>query len=167
MGILLRCFHCGSIDIGKDAALKAKYGKQAPLFIAYDQTGKGGEVVSMSGYKASTKPLETQLVKAAQGAVKPSLSAFAKEYGDFIRDLEQSLTKKKGASERLAKAGADKGKRAEAEKDLEAVEKEEKKLLAQETEMLAKVRLPDRPGSARRLGGRPEGFGQGRGNRGG
>lgn len=163
LGIMLRCFHCGRIDLAGDPALAARHQKQAPLFVVFDQHGKAGEPVSMSGYKASPRALEAQLVKAAQGAVKPSLAAFAKEYGGFVRDLEQVVNKKRIAKERLAKAGNDQQKAQEADKDLTAIEKEEKQLLAREQDLLGKRRLPERPAGARRLGGRAFGAGDGRG----
>ncbi|MEO6595323.1 MAG: hypothetical protein ABIP94_11270 [Planctomycetota bacterium] len=162
MGIQLRCFHCGSIDLAKDEALKTKYAKQAPLFVVFDKDGKPGEV-SMTGYKAAGNALEKQLERAAQGVIKPSLAAFAKEYGGFVRDLEQLLNKKKLATEKMTKAGADKGKHADAEKDLKAIGAEEQKLLAKEKELLEKAKLPERPADARRLGDRSQGGGGGQG----
>jgi uncharacterized membrane protein YgcG len=167
IGIMLRCFHCGSIDLQKAEGLKAQYAKLAPVFVVFDASGKAEDPVSMSGYKPSVKSLQNQLVKAAQGTVKPSLNGFAKEYGDLVRDLENLLGKKKIASERMAKAGADKVKKAGFEKDLEAIDKDEKKLLDHETEMIKKLNLPERPGNARRLGERQWGGGGGRGGRGG
>ena len=161
LGIQLRCFHCGRIDLKKEASLKAKWGKQAPLFLVFDKDGKAGEVVSMVGYKVAANALEKQLEKAAQGVVKPSLATFAKDYASLVRDLEQALNKKKLAQGRQAKAGADKAKRAEAEKDVKAIEGEEQKLLDREKDMLAKMQLPERPTGARRLGGRGEGGGPG------
>ena len=167
LGILLRCFHCGRIDLKGETALAARYGKQAPLFVVFDRDGKGGEIVAMAGYKASAKALETQLLKAAQGLVKPSMPAFVKEYAGLVRELEQLLAKRKNGQERLAKAGAaDKAKRAEIERDLAAIAKEEQKLLGRERELLDRIALPERSAEARRLGGR--GFGGGdRGGRGG
>ncbi|MFY9341038.1 MAG: hypothetical protein WAT39_01020, partial [Planctomycetota bacterium] len=154
IGIMLRCFHCGRVDLKDEPALAAKFGKQAPLFVAFDKDGKAGDIVAMAGYKAQPKALETVLVKAAQGTIKPSLTAFAKDYGGLVRDLEQVLNKKKLAKERLAKAGADKEKRADCEKDLAGAEKDEQKLVEQESTMLGRIGLPDRPEGARRLGGR-------------
>lgn len=154
IGILLRPFHCGRVDLKADPELAAKFGKQAPLCVVFDKDGKAGEVAAMNGYKASTKSLETALGKAAAGLVKPSLAAFAKEYGGFVRDYEALLARKKLASEKLARAGADKGKRTDAEKDLAALEKEEAKLLAGEQQMLGKAPLVERPADAKRLGAR-------------
>ncbi len=165
LGIELRCFHCGRIDVQKDPALAARYGKKAPLFVVFDAAGKATEV-AMTGYKPSASQLTKVLEKAASGTIKPSLAAFAKQYGDLVRDLEQGLTKQKQANEKLAKAGEDKAKRAEAEKDLAALEAEQKKLLAKESELLGKVRLPERSAEAQRVGGWA-GWGERRGERGG
>jgi uncharacterized membrane protein YgcG len=166
LGILLRCFHCGRIDLKNEPLLGAKYGKQAPLFVVFDKDGKGGEVVSMAGYKASAKALETQLLKASQGLVKPSMPAFVKEYGDVVRELENTLAKKKNAKERYARAGADKAKKAEVDRDLIAIEKDEEKLLEREKDVLGRITLPERSKDAHRLGGRNWGGGE-RGGRGG
>lgn len=152
LGIELRCFHCGRIDLKAEPLLAAKFQKQAPLFVVFDKDGKVVETVPMSGYKPSAKGLETGLLKAAQGVVKPSLAAFAKDYGSLVRDLEQAMTKTKTAKERLAKVGGDKAKRAEVEKDVAALEKEEQKLLVRETDMVTKMNLPARPADAKRLG---------------
>lgn len=165
LGIELRCFHCGRIDLAKVDALKARYQKQAPLFAVFDKDGKLVETVAMNGYKASTTSLGKALEKAAQGAVKPSIAAFAKDYGSLVRDLEQALAKRKLAQEQRAKAGADKGKKAEADKDLEVASAAVDKLLEKEKALLEKHRLPERPTNAVRLGGRA--FGPGGGGGGG
>jgi hypothetical protein len=165
-GIELRCFHCGRIDLASNAALAQRYQKQAPMFVVFDDKGKPTEL-PMNGYKASASSLQKALEKAAQGTIKPSLAAFAKEYGGFVRDLEQALTKKKTAEERQTKAGADKGKRQEADKDLQAAEAEVQKLLSKETALLARMHLPARPADAERLGGRQMDRGQGNGGGGG
>ncbi len=168
IGIQLRCFHCGRIDLKSEPLLAAKFAKLAPLFVVFDKDGKAGEVIGMSGYKPAVKALETQLIKAAQGVVKPSLAAFAKDYGGLVRDLEQALAKTKNAKERLAKAGGDKAKKAEVEKDLTALEKEQQKLLDREVELLGKMGLPERSAEAKRLGGRRDrGEQGGRGGNGG
>lgn len=154
IGIELRCFHCGRIDLAKSAPLKARFQKQAPLFAVIDKEGKLVETVAMNGYKASAPLLAKALERAGAGTVKPSLEAFAKEYGGLVRDLEQALAKKKLAQERQAKAGADKGKKAEADKDLEAATTAVDKVMDKEKALLAKHRLPERPANAVRLGGR-------------
>lgn len=173
LGIMLRCFHCGRVDLRAEPLLAEKFRQKAPLFVAFDKDGKAGEIVAMSGYKPAAKALEQALATAARGTVKPSLAAFAKDYAGLVRDLEQVLARKQTARERSARAGADKAKKSDAEKDLAAIEKEEQKLLDRERELLGKVALPVRPAGARRLGGR--GFGEagrggdgnGRGNGGG
>lgn len=170
LGLELRCFHCGRIDLQKEPALKARFAKQAPLFVLFDKDGKADEL-SMSGYKASATQLQKALEKAAGGTVKPSLASFAKEYAGLVRDLEQVLARKKAAQEKQAKAGADKGKRAEADKDLKDAEAEERKLLDKEKGLIDHVRLPERGANAQRLGGsrwgRPGREGRGEGGRGG
>jgi hypothetical protein len=166
LGIELRCCHCGRIDLAKDKVLATKFGKQAPLFVVFDEHGKATEV-SMAGYKASTSSLQKALEKAAQGTIKPSLAAWAKDYGGFVRDLEQAMSQQKLAAERQAKAGADKAKRAEADKDVQAADADVQKVLGKEAALLAKVRPPERPASAERLGGRGQGPGSGGGGTGG
>jgi hypothetical protein len=158
LGIELRCFHCGRIDLAKESSLKAKYGKQAPLFVAFDAKGKPAEL-SMAGYKASASGLGKLLEKQGAGTVKPSMAAFAKSYGDLVRDLEQVIAKKKQAEQKQARAGGDENKRKEADKDLKEAEAEQQKLLDKEKDLLAKNRLPERSDKAVRLGGR--GFGRG------
>ncbi|MFO1078732.1 MAG: hypothetical protein U1E73_13490 [Planctomycetota bacterium] len=165
IGIELRCFHCGRIDLAKEKQLKDRYAKKAPLFVVYDAKGKETEV-PMSGYKASASSLQKAIEKAATGTIKPPIAAFAKQYGGIVRDLEQLLNKKKMASEKAAKAGDDKQKRAEAEKDIADLEAEQKKLLDEENELLGKMKLPERAADAKRLGGF-NGFGGGGGGGGG
>jgi hypothetical protein len=159
LAIKLRLFHCGRIDLDQHDALAQRYGKQAPLFVVFDADGKPGSPVSMAGYKASDK-LEAQLDKAGKGLAKPSLDAFAKSYGNAVRDLEQALTKKQALEERLAKAGDDKQKRAEIDKDLAAAAAEEQKARDAERGLLERVRLVEPPAGAHRLGQR-----RGRGDR--
>lgn len=158
LGIELHCFHCGRIDLAKEPALKAKYGKQAPLFVVFDEAGKTAEL-SMLGYKPTASALTKVLEKQAAGVIKPPLATFAKTYGDLVRDLEQLLAKKKQAQEKQAKAGGDKAKRSEADKELKALEAEEQKLLDKEKDLLTKAKLPERSNKAQRLGGRAWGRG--------
>lgn len=165
LGIELSCFHCGRIDVSKDPALAAIYGTKVPMFVVFDADSKATEV-AMTGYKPSVSALTKALEKAASGTIKPSLATYAKQYGGLVRDLEQLLTKKKRASEELTKAGEDKSKRKAAEKEIASLEGEEKKLLEKETEMLTKVRLPERSASAERLGTRGWGGRGGEGGRG-
>jgi hypothetical protein len=151
LGIELKFFHCAKIDLAKEPALKTKYTKLAPLFVVFDANGKPAEL-SMSGYKPSVSGLTKLLEKQATGTVKPSLAGFAKTYGGIIQDLEQVLSKKKQAQQKQAKAGSDQGKRAEADKDVKALEAEEQKILGKEKDLLGKVRLPERDAKAQRLG---------------
>ena len=65
LGIKLRMFHCGQIDVSKDPALKARYGKKTPLFIAFDKSGKELRPVSMSGMKPNATGLEGLLDRAS------------------------------------------------------------------------------------------------------
>lgn len=170
LGIELRAFHAGRIDLGKIPALKARYAKQAPLFVVFDDKGKASEL-SMSGYKPQPSALGKLLEKQAGTTVKPSLSTFAKSYGDLVRDLEQILQKKRQVQQKQARAGNDAGKKLDADRELKAVAAEEQKLLDKERELLGKVRLPDRPAGAQRLGapnwGGPGGGGPGGTGRGG
>lgn len=151
LGIELKFFHCAKLDLAKEPALKTKYAKQAPLFVVFDASGKPVEL-SMSGYKPSVSGLTKLLEKQATGTVKPSLAGFAKTYGGIIQDLEQVLSKKKQALQKQAKAGGDQGKRAEADKDVKALEAEEQKILTKEKDLLSKVRLPERDAKAQRVG---------------
>jgi hypothetical protein len=170
LGITLRCFHCGRLDLAKETALAAQFGKKAPLFVVFDAEGKATEV-SMVGYKPSTASLQKALDKAGAGTVKPSLGAFAKQYAGMVRDLEQLLGKQKQEQEKLARAAGDANKKKAIEKELAGIADEMQKLLDKENEFLAKHRLPERPSSAQRLGTwrprRDEGDGGGRGGAGG
>lgn len=162
LGIALRCFRCGRIDIAKQPALLARFGKRAPLFVAIDKDGKATDEVSMAGTKPDDgaqmqkaqlqKALMQKLEKAATGAIKPPLATFTKDYGKLVADLEQVLRDKQDAEAKLAKAGTDKPKRAAAEKDQKEAAAAEQKLLDKERELLGKVKLPERPASAQRLG---------------
>ncbi|MCA8973469.1 MAG: hypothetical protein KDC98_02050 [Planctomycetes bacterium] len=175
VGIELRYFHCGRIDLAKEEALAARYGKKAPLFVVFDNKGKATEL-SMVGYKASTTSLTKALEKAAGGAVKPPLPTFAKKYGGLVSDLERLLTKKQQAEQDRAKADND-AKRKKVDKELEQLGKEEEKLLETENKMLEEAHLPERGAGAKRLGERPwrgggrdgggrDGGGRGNGGRG-
>lgn len=162
LGIKLRCFHCGRIDVSKEPALKARFGDDAPLFAVFDGAGKAQKPLSMKGYKADPNELEALLDKAAKGHVKPSLEAFAKGYADLVRDLEQVLAKKELASQRRTRAGDDPSKQKKADKDLQEADAERKKLLDKEQAMLEKLKLPARPAEAKQLG-RDSGWGGGGG----
>ncbi|HLQ37822.1 MAG TPA: hypothetical protein VK348_08480 [Planctomycetota bacterium] len=167
IGIHLRVFQCGRLDLAKAPAAKAKYGKQEPLLVAFGKDGKPVGELSMAGYKASGGALLKLLEKAASPVVKPSLEAFVKDYTAFVRDLEQLINRRKLLQDRKTQAkGEDpsaKAKRATAEKDLKALDGEEQKLLAQEKELVEKNRLPARDAKAHRLGGGKQGGGGGYG----
>ena len=151
LGIKLRMFHCGQIDVSKAPALKARYAKDIPMFVAFVKTGKELPKVSMRGYKAKASELEKLVDRASKGAFKPSLKTFAKKYADFVEDYEQVL-KEKTAAEREATKAESKTDRKKAEKEIAAAEKQEDKLLEAEEKLLEKIREPAR--GSRKIGGR-------------
>lgn len=170
IGVHLRFFHCGRVDLAKAAALKEKYGKDAPLFLVYGKDGKQVAEVGMAGYKASGSALTKALEKAGNPLFKPSLSAAVKNYEELLRDLEQLLAKRKLVEERQGRATGDdasaKQKRAELDKELKDLADDQQKLEQKETDMLQKLRMPVQSADAVRLGGRGErGRGEGRGGR--
>ncbi|MAD34618.1 MAG: hypothetical protein CMJ88_12805, partial [Planctomycetes bacterium] len=152
LGIKLRLFHCGLIDVSKDPALKQRYGKKTPLFVAFDKSGKELRPVSMSGLKPNPTGLEGLLDRASKGAFKPLLPTFAKKYGKLVVDIEKLLKERSEAESDQAKAGNDKAKQNKARRELEAIAKAEQKLLEKEQEMLAEMNFPER--GDKRLGGR-------------
>ncbi|MCK5944457.1 MAG: hypothetical protein KAI24_20885 [Planctomycetes bacterium] len=164
LGIKLRLFHCGQIDISKSPALQERYGKTAPLFVAFDKAGKELRPVSMRGLKPDARGLEGLLDRAAKGAFKPTLPAFAKKYGKLVAELEKVLNDKAEAEQDQAKAGDDKGKQNQARRELEAAAKAEQKLLDEEQKLLADVRIPAR--GNKKLGGLPNRRGDRGGNTG-
>jgi hypothetical protein len=156
LGICLRCFHCGRIDVSKDEALKDKFAKQTPMFFVFDEKGKLSGEASMADYRPSISTLSRMLEKAAQGVIKPSLDAFSKQYSAIVREIRQVVTKRTVAQEKRTRAKGDdpesKKKRAEAEKELADLVAEEQKLILRENELLAKMKLPERPANAKRIG---------------
>jgi hypothetical protein len=152
LGLKLRMFHCGQIDISKSPAMKTRYEKDVPVFIAFDKTGKELKAVSMSGYKAKASKLEALLDQASSGAYKPSVKTIAKKYGKIIIDLEKALRAKAKAEQDQTKAGNDKSKAKKAAKDIEAATKLEDKALEAEEKLLEDLRLPAR--GEKKLGGR-------------
>jgi hypothetical protein len=152
LGVKLRMFHCGQIDISKDPALAERYGKKAPLFVAFDKNGKELKGVSMTGLKPDPGALEGLLDRASKGAFKPTLPSFAKKYTKLLQDLETVLEEKAEAEQDQAKAGNDKAKQNKARQQIEATTKAEQKLLEKEQKMLADMRIPAR--GAKKLGGR-------------
>lgn len=164
LGIKLRMFHCGQIDISKTPAMKARYGKDVPMFIAFDKTGKELPKVSMPGYRAKASALERLVDRASSGAFKPSLKTFAKKYASIVGDLEAAL-KAKAQGEKEATKAENKADRKKAEKEIAAAQKQEDKLLKAEEKLLEKIRQPAR--GETRLGGRNNRRGeQGNGGRG-
>ena len=152
LGIKTRLFHCGQIDISKDPALKQRFGKKAPLFVAFDKSGKELRPVSMTGLKPNPTALEGLLDRASKGAFKPLLPTFAKKYSKLVVDLEKLLKERSEAESDQAKAGNDKAKQNKARRELEAIAKAEQKLLEKEQEMLGEMSFPER--GDKRLGGR-------------
>lgn len=152
LGIKLRLFHCGQIDISEDPALKDKYGKKAPLFVAFDKSGKELRPVSMSGMKPDPSALESLLDRASKAAFKPTLPSFAKKYGKLVEDLEEVLKERAAAEQAQAEAGGNRAKLNKANKQLDAASKDEQELLDREEKMLAEMRFPER--GDKRLGGR-------------
>ena len=165
LGIEMLAFHCGRIDLGKAPALKAKYEKERPLFVVFDEEGKATEV-PMSGYRPAGSKLKKALEKAASGAMKPTLTRFAKDYGKIIEDYSELLQDRQDAETEMSKNRDDKSKVRKAEKELLKLMKDEAKLLEKEGELLAKFSFPER--GTKRVGGiRPRRNRDGKGEDGG
>lgn len=164
LGIKLRMFHCGQIDISKSPALKQHYGKDVPLFVAFDKAGKELKPVSMPGYKAKASALESLVDQASAGAFKPALKTLAKQYADIVDDLEQVLRDKEAATQAQTKASNDKAKSKKAERELADIAKLEEKILKAEEKLLEGLRMPAR--GTQRLGGRNNRRGNQAGNTG-
>ncbi|MFT4514184.1 MAG: hypothetical protein ACI89X_002670 [Planctomycetota bacterium] len=152
LGLKLRMFHCGQIDISKSPAMKARYEKDVPVFIAFDKTGKELKIVSMSGYKAKASALEALIDQASAGAYKPSIKTIAKKHAKIVGNLEEALKAKTAAEQDQTKAGNDKSKAKKAEKAMAAAVKLEEKALKAEEKLLEDLRLPAR--GDKKLGGR-------------
>ena len=144
LGLKLRMFHCGQIDISKSPAMKTRYEKDVPMFIAFDKTGKELKAVSMSGYKAKASKLEALIDQASTGAYKPSVKTIVKKYVKIVDDLEKALRAKTQAEQAQTKAGNDKSKAKKAEKAIAAATKLEDKALTAEEKLLENLRLPAR-----------------------
>ncbi|MFQ5505659.1 MAG: hypothetical protein ACE5F1_12815 [Planctomycetota bacterium] len=166
VGVALRLFRCGKLDLGLDDGALAAYGKKAPLFIAFDAKGKRTGEVSMRGYKTSSGPLLKLLARAARGHSKLSLPAFSKKYRSFLTQLQvlegrqRTLTQKRA---RLADMPGSRGesKRAKLTKEEDRLAESEKALFAAEKKLLEQARVPARDPNAQRLGGRSgRGFGR-------
>lgn len=143
LGIKLRMFHCGQIDISKSPAMKARYGKDVPMFVAFDKTGKELPEVSMPSYRAKASALENLVDRASSGAFKPSLKTFAKKYAGIVGDLEAAI-KAKSDGEQKSTEAENKADRKKAEKAIEKAQKQEDKLLKAEEKLLEKIRQPAR-----------------------
>ncbi len=143
LGIKLRMVHCGQIDISKSPAMKARYGKDVPMFVAFDKTGKELPEVSMPGYRAKASALEKLVDRASSGAFKPSLKTFAKKYAGIVGDLEAAI-KAKSDGEQKSTEAENKADRKKAEKAIEKAQKQEDKLLKAEEKLLEKIRQPAR-----------------------
>jgi hypothetical protein len=155
LNIALRCFRCARIDVSANAEAKAGFGKQAPLFVAFNAEGKRAGEVSMAGYKAVVNPLVQMLAKAATGTVKPALPDFVQRYRGVVHDLEMIEGRRKAIDERMSRlTDKDGERRAELEKDKKTLADDEQKLLATEKELLQKAMVPARDPKAQRLGGR-------------
>jgi len=165
IGLHLRFFHCGRIDVAKAPALKSKYGKDLPLFVTFNKEGKQADDAAMPGYKASGNALVKALEKAGNPVYKPSLAAAVKNYSELVRDLEQMIARRKLLEDRQSRTTGDdasaKQKRAAIDKDLKDLDAEKAKLEQKETELIQKLHMPVRDSKAVQLGG-----GGGRGGRG-
>lgn len=158
--IALRYFKCARIDLTKDPAAKSFDLRKAPIFVAFDETGKHVGELAMPGYRASPKKLIGLLTKAASGYAKESVSKFVKDYRKFLNELQriegkqrtldqkrQRLTKKSGNDKKLAKV----------DKEVATLEKEQQKLFESEKKLLERAKIPEHDPNATRLGERPRG----------
>ncbi|MBN2492220.1 MAG: hypothetical protein JXQ29_15340 [Planctomycetes bacterium] len=172
VAIALKIFRCLKFDIARDKVAKEVYGDKVPLFLAYDASGKLVEELHVPDYKCNSTALMGLLVKATRGHGKLPLKTFIKKYRDFLGDLDKLegkkdvLTKKKQRLLGTPPAAAAAGKPAATAKPpakplsgrdqarLKGIEKEEadlaeqeKKLMAEEQQILAdaKVYDPARP----------------------
>jgi len=157
IGIATKLFVCARLDITAASAklLLERYREEAPLFVAYDDEGVEVGVVSMSGYKASPKKLETLLDKAVGKDVEGGLSGFVHTYGDVCKDLEaleKKRTELEAAEDKVDRS--DKQKQAEIARERKSLDDQEQKLLVKEREVLETANPPARPSGAVRLGGR-------------
>ncbi len=168
VGIATRFFVCARIDLSAASSkgLKERYGKDAPLFVAFDATKKQVGELSLTGYKANARSLEQMLAKAVGKDQKPGLPQFVKQYGEVVHELEklEQQTAALDADEDKVEA-SDKEKRAEIARERKALAAAEKKQFAEERELLEAAKLQPRPAAAVRLGGRG-GAQRARGNRG-
>lgn len=163
MGLHLRCFHFGRIDLAQNDALRDRF-KKTPLFLTFGKDGKQAAEVVMAGYKPSGNALVKALEKAGNPIYRPSLAAVVDRSAGLVRDLEQVLARRRLLEERLARASGDdagsKQKRAELQKDLAQLDDEQREIEQQESELVRRQNLPALDPKAVRIGGR-EGGGRG------
>src|SRR5262249_27776612 len=148
LGIALRAFQCGRLDLSADTALRAKYGAKAPLFVAFDPEGKPQGELLLAGYKANAAQLVQLLEKTAGAVVKPSLQAFVKDYRDVVHDLELIDGRRKVLQDRQGhidgKSPDAARKRAELDKERKDLDAEQQKIEAREQQLLTSAKLPAR-----------------------
>ncbi len=170
VGVALRFFVAGRIDVSAASAgpLRQRYGKQLPLFVAFDAGGKRSGEVSM-GTRPDPKALVALLDRTVGKANQLALPAFVKQYLDVVRDLEQLAVELQQIDDRQQRAdSADKQKRAELDKERKQNAAAQKKALAAERALLEKVDLPPRAEGSERVGrGGGRGGAGGGGRRGG
>ena len=164
LGVCLRWFRCGRVDLTKDDDAYAAFAKQAPLFVVFDATGKRVAETSMAGYRAKPGDLVKLLTRAAKGHAKPALPVFAKRYRSFLRELQNLDGRKRTLSGRWQRmqskpGGGPRDKRNKLKKEEAELAAEEKKLLEAETKLLGAAAVPVRDPKAVRVGeqrrGRP------------
>jgi hypothetical protein len=157
LGVALRCFRCVRLDVTSEPSL-SKLVARAPLFVAFDPTGKQAGELSQAGYKNGVPAVVKLLEKAAAGHVKPSLAQFVTGYRDLVRELEVAEGRKKTLDDRQSRLEEkDTAKRAEMEKERKQLEADVKALDTKETEMLRLAKVPPRVTTAIRLGERKGG----------
>lgn len=157
VSVALKFFQSGRIDVSPETTLA----KKAPLFVAFDKTGKRVGEVSMRGYKASTSKLLGLLNRAGKGYSKISVDGFVKKYRSFLGDLQKIENNKRNLSskrERLLKKGKpQRAKEAALTKDEESLAKKEAALFEGEEKLLADGKIPPQAQNAQRVGGRRRG----------
>jgi hypothetical protein len=157
VGVSLRCFRCGRMDVTKWPAGKDREQaqKRAPVFVVFDEHGKQAGELAMTGYKAAINPLVQLLGKAASGHVKPTLAAFVEQYRDLVRDLEQIEQKRRAIDEAILRlTSKDDKKRADLEQELKALAAEEQKLFEAEKGLVEKAKVVPRDENGVRMGER-------------
>jgi hypothetical protein len=152
VGVALRCFQCARVDIAGDADAQAKFGRQLPLFVAFDEKGKWAGETSLPGYKAALRSLISMLERAASGHVKPTLPDFVKSYRDILRELRVLSGNKRTLEQRRNRA--DDSKKAQYDQEAKELAAREQTLLAAEKAALEKANVPPRPKDAKMFGRR-------------